>query len=247
MPLATDRPDYQDAVRKIAKQVRRYVEHYWPTMEKRGGVPEEPMNRKERGRGSPAIPGKGFDAMDESEIPSVFRFYVEFFERGDAKSTEGVKFSELLQEARYSPASVGNWLAGETEEMRRMRCAFFEVSRLVAKGVLFVHPDINPDSLWVETGSKGARSRTQAGAQDREAAQTEQRARAMRLRYAQILDVQARHPDASERAVWQMWADEKMLSPSTARDVCRFATKHEWPNGEPVRPEHRWQDDGEAA
>ncbi len=81
---ATQRPDYEDAVRKIARQVCLCVEHYWPRMEKLGGVPDTPFNRKERGKSSPAIPDKGLEAIDESTLPSVFRFYLEFFENATA-------------------------------------------------------------------------------------------------------------------------------------------------------------------
>jgi hypothetical protein len=131
---------YENAVRLIASKVALYVEYVWPRLEKRGGMPETPANRKERGESSPAIPLKGLDVVDDNRIPSRYlRFFLEETENGSVKAKNGVYFSEVLKDIRYDPGCLANWRAAKSDEDMRMLQAFRECIRHVAKGVVFVY------------------------------------------------------------------------------------------------------------
>jgi hypothetical protein len=142
---------YDRAVRIIAGKAARYVEHVWPQLEKRGGTPDTPMNRKERGKSSSAIPVRGLDVVEANRIPSRYlRFFLEETEKGSVKSTNGVYFSEILTTMRYDPGNLTNWRALKTGEDKRMLEAFRQCMRHIAKGVIFVHGESAADNVDFE-------------------------------------------------------------------------------------------------
>lgn len=97
----------------------------------------------------------------------------------------------------------------------------------------------------VEGGRQAANLR-QAAAQDREARRKEQYARSYRIRYAKLKETEAQHPDATREAAKAMCSERLGTSMSSMRDSVRFCERHVWPNGEPVEPPLRWQDEGAA-
>lgn len=126
-------------VRRVAYQAARYVEHVWPKLEKKGGVPDTPMNRKERGQSSPVIGEYGMDVIDANRGASKYlRFHIDYFETSATRATNGLYFSDILARVRYAPGNITNWRAGKTAEDKRMLEAFDELMVQIAKGVIFV-------------------------------------------------------------------------------------------------------------
>ena len=129
---------------KVARLAARYCEHIWPKLEKMGGVPDSPMNRKERGRSSPAIGEHGLDVVDANRTASKYlRFFLEEFEGGERRAQNGLYFSAVLRSLRDEPGSIQNWRQGKTPEDREAMDAFWECMRQVARGVLFAHGEKN--------------------------------------------------------------------------------------------------------
>lgn len=140
----------KEAVRKIAEKTARFIEYVWPKLERRGGVPETPMNRKAKGKSNPPMGDHAFDVLEANANASRYlRFHLEVFENGDRRSSDGVRFSEVLKAARYDVGLIDAWREGRTEEDRNYRRAFNEVCRAVAKGVLFVHGEKGADAFEV--------------------------------------------------------------------------------------------------
>jgi hypothetical protein len=136
--------DEERAVRRIASQIARYVEYVWPKLERRGGTPDDPMDRDAKGGSNPPMGDHAFDVIDANRLPSrYFRFFLEVLEQGKGKTTNGVWHSEVLKAVRYDAGNLTQWRAGQTEEHREMMQAFEETVRTAAKGVVFAHgPDI---------------------------------------------------------------------------------------------------------
>ncbi len=139
-----------ETIRKIAGQTARYIEYVWPKLERRGGVPETPMNRKAKGESNPPMGDHAFDVVEANANASRYlRFHLEVFESGNRKAKNGIYFSEILKTARYNVGLIDAWRDGRTEEDRAYRSAFNEVCKAVAKGVLFVHGEKAADAFEV--------------------------------------------------------------------------------------------------
>lgn len=137
-------------MRKIADKTARYIEYVWPKLERRGGVPETPMNRKAKGESNPPMGEHAFDVVEANANASRYlRFHLEIFENGNRKAKSGIYFSEILKAARYDVGLIDAWRDGRTEEDRAYRSAFKEVCKAVAKGVLFVRGEKAADAFEV--------------------------------------------------------------------------------------------------
>lgn len=128
--------------RRVATEAARYVEHVWPKLEKKGGIPDTPMNRKERGQSTPAIGDRGLDIIDANRTASRYLYYyIDYFEtaKTGAKAKNGIRFSLVLGAVRYDPGFITNWRAKKTADDKRMFQAFQELMRQIARGVLFTY------------------------------------------------------------------------------------------------------------
>lgn len=123
---------------RVARLAARYVEYYWPKREKKGGVPETPMNRKERGQSSPAIGEHGLDVVHANRRASFYlRGFLEDFYVGERKGQNRTFFSWILRRVEDDPGILQTWRAGKTSEDRRCLEDFYELMRQVARGALF--------------------------------------------------------------------------------------------------------------
>jgi hypothetical protein len=102
-------------------------------------------------------------------------------------------------------------------------------------------------------GAKQAKTRAQAGALDRWERGEEERARALAVRYRRFKAVEDGDTFGTRRVAKDVASQRLGWSVPSIRDAIRFAEQHEWPDGEPVRPELRYPgvlrdpEDGEVA
>lgn len=150
------------SLNKTAGQVERYVELVWPKLERAGGVPETPMNRKERGKGVPPVGDYALRVMfanwesgdiefpedidhERRAVHATLRHELHLIESGGngARSASGIPFTEILQALRYDPGVITTWRAGETKADKAREQALWEVCRFIAWIILYTHPGAN--------------------------------------------------------------------------------------------------------
>lgn len=130
--------------RRVARLVKQWIEHVWPQLEKRGGVPDTPMNRKERGRSNPAIVWRGLGIVDANLVASKYLRWaiddtVEMYDdEGRSVIAEGgIPMADVLNEVHYNPGSIQTWRAEADAEAKRWHAAFKDTCRRLAKAALF--------------------------------------------------------------------------------------------------------------
>jgi hypothetical protein len=263
--MGDDRAKRLDA---YAGQVMRYVEYVWPKLERTGGVPDVPMDRKAKGESAPPVGDHALRVMgknggkewDENGAPLTSQVAREVFAmmraeldvleggRNSMKSSSGYGFTEVLRAVREDAGRITAWRAGETTEAESKYTALWEACKYVAWVLLYHDPREEggePYDLWVKVSQEdlAARTRRQGAALDREAGRRDQMAKAHHRRYEALLAIEREHPDMSREAAKVEWSKRHDMSVSTIRDSIHFCERHEWPGG---KGRHGgWQSEGQ--
>ena len=194
-----------------------------------GAVPQQPMNKKERGQSRPPAGPKAFAFWKANTTArQVIEWRVADLIK-HANAYNGIEFSELVIELYRNPAITQAWKAGETQEDRDEYEAFEKMCLLVAQNILAEEPNVqfsvtvNPKPLKDLDEEDDATPLIKSGAKHHRNRRYTYEHTA-RKRYERVKEIQVAETCTKSAAV-AMMADEEDIGMSTAWECIRFCQK----------------------
>ena len=194
-----------------------------------GAVPQQPMNKKERGQSRPPAGPKAFAFWKANTTArQVIEWRVADLIK-HANAYNGIQFSELVTELYRNPAISQTWKAGETPEDQAEHEAFSKMCRLIAQDILATNPGasffvtVNPKPLKDLDEEDDATPLVKHGAKHHRNRRYTYEHTA-RKRYERVKEIQAAENCTKSAAVGVM-ADEEDIGMSTAWECIRFCEK----------------------
>lgn len=124
---------------QLAGQVRTYIEKVLPQLERPGGFPDSPMDRKMKGKSNPVVGDRAMLLWFENlEASSILNPRLEEVRTG-RNEYNGIEYRDMLLFSVYDSGGFGRWLSAQEKPYGLSRREKLQTMRSKAFWVMCLH------------------------------------------------------------------------------------------------------------